>query len=385
MSRPPGVLDQSVGVGGSCNPSDTLDISQEPLGLGKAIAGQVGASASVSAVVSSIVTMTGLTGLTGDSVGRCITVSGSAVSGNNGTFNISAVFGSTTANYENALAIAPDGNNGSISWVEREPYSLEDDINYSRTDRRLVKGTANWHDDIPTYVRPTDTLTDVDANLTNIAEKTLDAHAWVFPKFEESVPVAFGDSFVTITDIGNLKHATSTDITGVPVFDGYDAGNDEALFVKIVDVDIDGYTDGAELKVLSGPNKGEVIFGQTRAGAATSPDSVEIVFYSKPIGDLSFSFVTPYTWEIDQTTALINILYGYRERLDRVDPNALRSTLIQAAGSASSSSGSGDLPTPDEECQVLYALTPGAFTSETPLTSPNGWLVNDLGCLLVIG
>ena len=385
MTRRPSTLDQFLAIGGSDNQSDTMDQTLEPFELGQVITGQAGSVASVTAVVSSIVTMIGLTGITNDSVGRFITIFGADAAGNNGTFLIKSTFGATTITYENALGVAGDANNGSIMWIERDPYTLEDDINHSRTDRRLIKGTTNWSDDIPTYVRPTDTLTDVDANLTNIAEKTLDAHAWVFPKFEESVPVVFGDSFVTITDIGNLKHATSTDITGVPVFDGYDVGNDEALFVKIVDVDIDGYTDGAELKVLSGPNKDEVIFGQTRAGASTSPDSVEIVFYSKPIGDLSFSFVTPYTWEIDQTTALINVLYGYRERLDRVDPNALRSTLIQAAGSASSTSGSGDLPTPNEECQVLYALTPGAFTSETPLTSPNGWLVNDLGCLLVIG
>lgn len=45
----------------------------------------------------------------------------------------------------------------------------------------------------------------------------------------------------------------------------------------------------------------------------------------------------------------------------------------------------GDFPTPTEQNQVLYAVTAEAFTEETPLTSEDGWLVNDLGHLMVVG
>jgi len=376
MSRPPGILDQSVGVGGSCTQLDALDISEEPLSLGKVVAGQSGASASISAVVGSVVTMTGLTGLTGDSVGRCITVSDSATLGNSGTFNISAVFGGTTINYENALAVAPDGNNGAISWIEREPYSLEDDINYTRTDRKLIKGTANWYDPIPTYVRPTDTLTDVDANLTNIAGNTLDARAFIDSHFQESVSVSAGNEFITLIDVGNLKHADSVDTTGVPIIDGYDAGNFRQAFVVITD----GY--GAGLQVLNGTNTGDMVVGMTREGSSTSPDSVEVVFYSVERGDLDLSSLSLYTWESAQPS-IINVCFGFRDLLSDIEETALRSSLIKNALKVGS--GGGSLPTPDEECQVLYAVSPTAFTSELPLTSPNGWLVNDDGCLLVIG
>jgi len=45
----------------------------------------------------------------------------------------------------------------------------------------------------------------------------------------------------------------------------------------------------------------------------------------------------------------------------------------------------GDLPSPGEAHQVLYADTSGAFTQQLPLTSCNGWLLNDNGHLLAVG
>ena len=341
MSRRPSTLDQSLGIGGSDFQSDTMDSTLEPLELGQVVSGQSGVTASVSAVVGSVVTMIGLSGITQDSVGRFITISGANSVNNNGTFLILAVFGATTINYENALAVAGDLNNGSILWVEREPYTLEDDINYSRTDRRLIKGTANWYDNIPTYIRPTDGLTHVNANLTNIAGNTLDAHAILESRSQESVSVLSGMSFITITDVGNLKHADSVDQIGVPISDGYDAGNDKALFVEIVDAEMDGYGDGFNLKVLGGAHVGNRIFGQTRAGASVSPNSVEIVFFSTSIDDWSLSSAIPYTWEANQPT-LINVDYSYRQRLDLFDETAIRSTLIKGAlsGGGDSSGGS---------------------------------------------
>ena len=45
----------------------------------------------------------------------------------------------------------------------------------------------------------------------------------------------------------------------------------------------------------------------------------------------------------------------------------------------------GDFPNPAEPNQVLYAVTAAEFTKETPLTSEDGWLVNDSGHMMVIG
>lgn len=43
------------------------------------------------------------------------------------------------------------------------------------------------------------------------------------------------------------------------------------------------------------------------------------------------------------------------------------------------------LPIPDEEHQVFYASTAYSFDKHLPLTSCNGWLLNDLGHMLVVG
>ena len=340
MTRRPSTLDQFLAIGGSDNQSDTMDQTLEPFELGQVIAGQVGSVASVTAVVSSIVTIIGLTGITADSVGRFITIFGADSAGNNGTFLIKSTFGATTITYENAAGVAGDANNGAIMWIERDPYTLEDDLNHSRTDRRLIKGTSDWYDSIPIYVRPTDTLTDVPTHLANIAGKTTDAKPIFEPRFQESVSVSSGFSFITITDMGMLKHADSVDTTGVAISDGYDAGNDRVVFVAIVDANIDGYGDGAELRVLGGGRVGEKIFGKTRAGSSTSPDSVEIEFFSTALDDWSLSTASSYTWEADQTT-LINVDYGYRQRLDQLDENAIREILIRGALSDVATAGGG--------------------------------------------
>ena len=343
MSRYDGVIDQSKGVGGSDAQLDALDIANEPLQLGKPVSGQSGAAASITAVVSGVVTMTGLTGMTSDSLGRFLTIANSGIAANDGTFEITAILSGTSVNYVNASAVAPDTNNGSISWAESEPYSLEDDLNYARTNIRLVKGTLSWYDEIPTYRRPTARAVDVSTNLDAIAGNTLDAKALLDSKFQENIPVSPGDTFVTLTDIGNLKHADSSDVTGVPISDGYDAGREEALFAVVVDADIDGYTDGSELRVLYGVHAGERIFGRTRAGSSTSPDSVEVAFYSTPIDDWSLTMATPYTWEADQPSE-VNICFSYRERLDRLDEAALRKVFIKGAllqSNATSSGGGG--------------------------------------------
>ncbi len=47
--------------------------------------------------------------------------------------------------------------------------------------------------------------------------------------------------------------------------------------------------------------------------------------------------------------------------------------------------GAGNLPTPSAVGQVLFSVDGLAFTVEDPLTSTEGWIVNDDGVLLVQG
>lgn len=78
----------------------------------------------------------------------------------------------------NNITVSPAANTAEagITFSLHEPYSLEHDINYERHDRHQIKGTTSYKDPVPTYTDPTNTGTPKDANLTNIAGNTLDAH-----------------------------------------------------------------------------------------------------------------------------------------------------------------------------------------------------------------
>lgn len=77
----------------------------------------------VAGVTSGFATLTGLSGMVSDDVQRYITISGAASSANNGTFQIVARTNGTTIIIANPNAVAPDANNGSISWTIGEyPY-----------------------------------------------------------------------------------------------------------------------------------------------------------------------------------------------------------------------------------------------------------------------
>jgi hypothetical protein len=313
-------LDQALDIAGSLTQSSSYTLADEPNGLGAVLSGQTGSAANITTVGGGLATVTGLTGMSASSVGRFLTISGAASSGNNGTFLIAAFISSSSVQVANASAVASDANNGSISWSERNPYSLEDDLNFVRTDRAAIKGVA-FSAAIPTYQRPTAVGTLVPANLSNIAGKTTDAKAIVINRQFASVSVAVSDGYITLTDAGNLKHADATDRTGVPIQDGADAGNYEATYVEIIDP-----TTEAALEVLGGANDGYRVFGRTRAGTTgTSPNSVEVEFRAVPKGSPLSSSVS-YTWEAGQPTT-VNMFYGFRERLDNLTETALRTVL----------------------------------------------------------
>jgi len=319
MTTRKNAIDQQLDVNGSLNQNSSRTLTDETSAFGEAVSGQTGSSASIASIASGIVTISGLTGMTDSSIGRFITISGADTSANNGTFLITAVNSATSVDYSNPSGVAPDANNGSIEWIEREPYSLEDDLNFVRTDRALIKGVA-FDADIPVYERPTAVGTDVPANLSNIAGKTTDAQAFIVNRKEEDVPAEDGYTSFTLTGVGLFKHADATDRTGVPIFDGADAGDNNTTYVEFSD----GYE--SELLVLSGPNQGNRVYGRARAGASTSPDSIEIELRSVPRGEPLSSSVA-YTWESGQPES-VDVFYPYRERLDQLDENALRTTLI---------------------------------------------------------
>jgi hypothetical protein len=316
--------DQQLDIAGSSvRADDQLPLTDESSGLGRTI--QSGTGATI-AVAGSVVTVSGLSGLTGNSYLRLLEFTDAINLGNNGAFFITEVVDGYTARIDNSSAVAESG----LDWAERQPYSLEDDINYERTDRRQIKGVG-YDRPVPTYIRISNTGALVPANLSNIAGKTTDAKALLYWIRSESVSVNATDTYALLSKPGELPYADGYDRTGVPISDGYDVGNDESTVAVVVDAD-----SNAAIRVLAGVDVGKLVYGDTRqGGSGVDGDSVEIEFRAVDDGyDLSTSVA--YIWEGSQTNA-IGIFYPYRERLDRL-PEYVYRPVVSSGGA-----GSGDV------------------------------------------
>ena len=310
-------LAQDLDIAGSPTQLSTKTLTDETGGLGQAVAGQTGAAASITVFLAGIVTITGLTGMTANSVGRFLTVSGAATGANNGTFLITEFVSAASVKYSNSGGVAPDANNTAISWTERGPYTLNDDLDFERTDRTAIKGVA-YDAAIPTYQRPTAIGTNVDANLTNVASKTTDAIGFFITRKVNNQAVAVTNTKVTPSGVGLFRHSDAVNKTGVACFDAAPyVGDYDSCYVEIL------RNDGTQLIVQAGPQIGEKIYGITNGGASVSPNSVEVLFYSVPLGGDIATQSTVYTWEAAQPT-VIDLFYGYFQRLDQIPENSFR-------------------------------------------------------------
>lgn len=311
-------LQQDFDVAGSPTQSATRALTDETSGFGAPLSGQTGAAATIGAIVAGVVTLTGLTGMTANSVGNFLTTSGAATGANNGTFLIVEYVSATSVKISNSAGVTPDANSGAISWTERAAYTLLDDLDFERTDRQAIKGVA-YDAAIPTYTRPTATGTPVPKNLNNLI--SLDSKLLNTNRSYYNHAVASTNTLITLTSAGNFKHASATDLTGVPCFDAAPyVGDYGSCYVFITNT-----ADGAELTVQAGGHAGERIFGVTQNGSSTSPNSVEVKFYSCPVGGDPSTTATAYTWEATQPIA-INLTYGFGEVVSALDVNALRAT-----------------------------------------------------------
>ena len=315
-------------VQGTIVKDSSKTLSDEVDSLGSLV--QQGSGASVLGVNDSLITVGGLSGMTDLSVGRYLTLSGAASSGNNGEFVIHEVHFATQVSVVNVSGSAPDANNGSISWDEREPYTLADDINFERTDRAAIKGVG-YEQPIPLYTRPDATASNVSASLANIAGKTTDARGLIVNVFAYQNPVNTSDTFITLSGVGLYPHSSVSSRVGVPCFDVAPyVGDFRSCYVEIANSATDN-----EMEVSTGPHTGEKIYGVTRAGSSTSPNSVEVLFYSAPRGTNYATTSTPYAWELGQPS-LITCIYGFNKRLDQAneyDFRTFKGEQLSASGS----------------------------------------------------
>jgi hypothetical protein len=344
---------QETDVRGSEHLESNLNVADEQQRLGVPV-GPSGSNASIISINGSELTIVGLTGMTVDTQGYALQLFNAADPNNVGNFPIVTINSANSVVIVNGAGSAPDGNNGNIVWMLRHPYSLEADLNYERSDRKAIKGVDYYQTVVP-YQRPNAIGTDVPTNLTNISGKTTDAVAYPGSRELYGLPVMAGQSFITAFDPGQLKHIDPVDTLGIPCFDVSPfVGDFQNCFVKI----LDGYSTGIEFTVISGPHAGERIFGVTANGTSISPDSVEVEFYSCPLGADITLMSSPYTWEVGQTN-IINIIYGYNQRADQFDFNIFRlSFTIPIVPS-----GTGQFLTPQEH-QTLRQLI--HFVDEGP-------------------
>jgi len=308
-------LDQILDIQGSSSQDATRLLLDEPAGLGGPITGQTGLAGTITAFNAGQSTVAGLAGMTANSVGNFLTVSGAVAPGNNGTFLIVAYISASSVVISNAAGASPATG---LTWTERRAYCLNDDLDFERTDRAAIKGVL-YSDPIPTYERPSAIGTLVPANLSNIAGKTTDAKGFIFNRQFVGAAVAATNTQVVITSTGNLKHAGSVNKTGVPCFDVAPYINDYVgCYVRITNP-----ADGTEFRVLGGANAGRKIYGLTQSAGSTSPDSVTVKFYSVPAGGNLSTQSLPYTWEAGLPTA-VDFVYGYFQQLDEANEYILR-------------------------------------------------------------
>lgn len=85
-------------------------------------------AASIAAAAPGFFTLTGLAGMTALSVGGFLTLSGAGYAGNNGTFRISAFISAASVEISNPFGVAPDPNNGAITWTKPSAFILANNV-----------------------------------------------------------------------------------------------------------------------------------------------------------------------------------------------------------------------------------------------------------------
>ena len=355
-------LDQLLDISGSNNKSDNKNLLDEFDGYGS-LTGESGTTLNIDGAGLGQVIISGLTII--NPISKFITIYNANNINNNGTFQIIG-YNSILNTYiiNNSVGVYPDSNSGNISWDVRSSYSLEDDINFIRTDRKLIKGTLNYFDEIPKYRRATNTNLDISTNLSNISGKTTDAKTLIINKLYKNINVSNLDGYALVSDLGNLKHSDSINITGVPIFDGYDINNYDGTYVEI----IDPLTE-AGLEVIGGIYDGYRIFGRTFGGFSISPNQVEVEFRAVS-KNLPISTSIPFIWNTSYLPSNIDLYIPYRERLDLIDENSFRITLVNGIiGDAGNAFIAGGDLSGDNRNQKVIGLQTVSISPTLPINN----------------
>jgi len=113
-----GLVGSSITISGSSNAGNNGTFTIAAILSPTPIGGQSGSSATITAAGGGTVTFGGLNGMTVNSVGHFLVITGAATAANNGTFLIVSFVDAHTVNVSNSNGVFPDANSGSIGWVE---------------------------------------------------------------------------------------------------------------------------------------------------------------------------------------------------------------------------------------------------------------------------
>lgn len=233
----PGRIDPDIDVQGYSPIDNTRTLTDETNQFGTEIDTGTGDSFAFS---SPTVTLTDAgASFTSDMVGSEITIVGATSGGNNGSFIITDVPSGTTIDFYNTAGVA-EAFAG--TWTIREHFSIADHVEFTATDRRLIKGTASHTDAIPTYERPTAVGTAVDKNLTNLL--SVDGYATVADVVGEDTKLR---PSIAQTGTGNVLISDETFTTD----DFHFTADDLDSFVTLTDNTATGATGTYRIKTVT--------------------------------------------------------------------------------------------------------------------------------------
>lgn len=207
-------LSQALDIAGSVLLEDTLSRVFEGV-IGRVL--DSGADGTITAATKNFNSPTAA--FVASDIGQFIRISGAVNPGNDGEWLITAVVDGNNVTLGQGTTFVNEGPG--LDWEQARAYSLEDDLNYIRGDRKRIKGTGTYADAIPTYQRPSAIGTDVDASLTNLAGMTLDAKTEVRNVRETAVKMR---PSITAAD-GNTAAADETFTTDDYHFFADDVGS----------------------------------------------------------------------------------------------------------------------------------------------------------------
>jgi hypothetical protein len=144
--------------------------------------GNTGTAASIAGVSGGFQTVTGVAGMTSADVGRWITFTGAATSGNNGAKQICGFTNSTTTLVANTGgSVGADANNGAISWSTAAYPLVAPSLAWGSPGQTWGDASHCWG-----FMIPSSVLSPIRTALLSLWKSAVSYYPWILVSFEGS-------------------------------------------------------------------------------------------------------------------------------------------------------------------------------------------------------